>query len=132
VSERERAKPFVAWVGPTLSKEWSGHFSRNETETYSVPVVMTPLLPDDPRPGETWLYKGMPRKVLSAPFMRMGRPHVATEGVMVSVSSLRRPPAFKTYRFMAHNGARTCVEIVAESREEAVRKLAESLEEVTP
>ena len=151
----ERAKPFVAWMGGEdcraipaggVRSFWLAgqEEHRAAPPTYTVPVVVTPLLPDDPRPGETWVSCGgqMPREITGAPFVHYdGKVYVpvrtATGGGFDEVARLRRPPVMKTFRVQSAldndiGGGMCHINVRAESREEAVRKLAESLEEVTP
>ena len=144
----ERRAPFVAWVydeavehqakdwdsGVGLASRWWLCGDAPSNPGY-VPVVVTPLLPDDPRPGETWLdAERRSVTVLTAPFQsEKGPDHywsrvVVRRGatlVIVVVRDLRRPPVLKTYR-LGYTGSI----VRAESREAALAKLASALEEV--
>lgn len=143
----ERAKPFVAYMDPG-----SGALYRDALESKMAPlvsVVVTPLLPDDPKPGETWLWNGSRVEIMSPPFVceHVWSPSVCVQAEtdfnlhegrlkIVATESLRRSPALKTFRI--REGVAPTVEpcraaeyrVEATSREEAVRKLADALEEV--
>jgi hypothetical protein len=137
----ERAKPFVAWMGADAVPGLGVRGITSEpTPYYAVPVVVTPLLPDDPRPGETWQRWSGGRAEILAVFdgaasgerMAYVRQSDGT-GRVVSVSDLRRPPVLKTFRVQAGDklgGAMCQVTVQATDREAALAKLAESLEEV--
>lgn len=138
----ERAKPFVAWMrkgailngedgcldGRIVSADDGGH----------VPVVVTPLLPDDPRPGEVWERTGKYGgrvTVLSAPILDSsgygGDLWVATDKGHFRLAELRRKPALKTFTLATGiMGAAGAYTVRAESREAALAKLSASLEEV--
>ncbi len=143
----ERAKPFVAWMD--RDNCWDGITDQQLASVGGAkffarpcPVVVTPLLPDDPRPGETWLLdttEQAPVKVLCAPSGRRGEMiceytdgDLAGRVCYVTKDFLRRAPVLKTFRVTMDFGHRgwCSPEIRATSREEAVRKLADALEEV--
>ena len=148
----ERAKPFVAYVTPACVENEAGQSGLSvcgivpkKTGNYIRPVVVTPLLPDDPRVGEMWLYAdgggpqchATPVTITGAPFPSADGPRVPVEwadgGWMAPrVAWLRRPPVLKTFRLpgLVASPARY-VEFQAESREAALASLAEGLEEVT-
>jgi hypothetical protein len=142
----ERAKPFVAWWPNDWVGEWPAGVltplvvTKRRNYRNTVPVVVTPLLPDDPRPGETWQRWSGGRAEILAVFdgaasgerMAYVRQSDGT-GRVVSVSDLRRPPVLKTFRVQAGDklgGAMCQVTVQATDREAALAKLAESLEEV--
>lgn len=97
---KERGKPFVGWMHPGnnyFHATKSSHCDRDGC----YPVVVTPLLPDDPRPGETWLLpSGDPVEILSPPYA--GVVVVQGEGVRngepvgYDAVRLRRPPVLRT------------------------------------
>ena len=144
----ERAKPFVAYVTPACVENEAGQSGLSvcgivpkKTGNYIRPVVVTPLLPDDPRVGEMWLYAdgggpqchATPVTITGAPFPSADGPRVPVEwadgGWMAPrVAWLRRPPVLKTFKARDILGEFT---FQAESREAALAKLAEALEEVT-
>lgn len=143
----ERGKPFVAYlpeaaVGGLRPAEWD-HIAGSPHEQGRglgnrewVPVVVTPLLPDDPKPGETWLlpsgdaafilsppYNGV--VVIEAPTLRLG-------ALGYDVARLTRPPVLKTYRvpvWLTNDGGGWSY-VKAESKEAALAKLSEALEEI--
>ena len=133
---RTRAKPFVAWMrDPEAHCGWLTE-RESEAEGFSCPVVVTPLLPDDPKPEETWMNVGSGRRVVveGPPYEdpgMVGKWTVRTNEGPHAIIRLRRPPVMKTFRFRVHDGCPTQVEIIAESRDAALAKLAESLEEVS-
>lgn len=143
----ERQRPFVAYLtkvaaGGLKPNEWD-HIAgspRGEELGYRewVACVVTPLLPDDPKPGETWEWCGRRVEICGAPFRdddhgcwRVSAvDHEVSESFVFApdIADLRRPPVLKTFRLRG-----VCLgpkEIVAESKEAALAKLAESLEEV--
>ena len=148
----ERAEPFVAWMVDTaVDGTYSGgYFNRERSSSYTRPVVVTPLLPDDPRVGETWrdsrynsgLYQNL--EITGAPYL-LGDDEwcIGTRKGARPIKWLRRLPVMKTYRVDLHtlkqHGIRLVdpafrgafVEVDATSREAALAKLAESLEEVS-
>jgi hypothetical protein len=150
----ERAKPFVAYMS---EQGVSGRYpkgaqfrlteGRTANGTYcSVPCVVTPLLPGDPKPGETWVDNtGNEVEVWSAPFAatsgaltrKREEPMVQTDHGIRSVRDLRPKPTLKTYRCPSDAFVRsvfplTYVEVLAESKDAAVATLAAVLEEVEP
>jgi hypothetical protein len=94
---------------------------------YSVPVVVTPLLPDDPKVGETWLAEhGLEVTVLGP--VTVDNQGVAWVECSLGISPLemlRRPPVMKTFRLHSPRGY---FELEAESREAALATLAAGLE----
>ena len=132
----ERAKPFVAWMAHQAvdGTYRGGFFNREGSSTLAVPVVVTPLLPDDPRPGETWLDEHDRTVEILGPVTVDREGDVWVEGSrgVEFVANLRRHPVLKTFRLRCECGtvAEWRHDIQAESREAAVKKLAESLEEV--
>lgn len=59
----ERAESFSAWTDEkgwygdaALSRGFSELAPEDSGDPYHFPVVVTPLLPDDPKPGETWTW----------------------------------------------------------------------------
>lgn len=139
----ERAKPFVAMMDighGGLRDGWHRPYRRAYVEPFTrddalTPCVVTPLLPDDPRPGDkmTWGTPGLPVMVMGAPWNGMV-PVIDERGVErhALLTSLRRPPALKTFRVTldTKEGWSVHREIQAESREAALAKLADALEEV--
>ena len=150
----ERAKPFVAWT-PMRGSGVLGHdlshggwdkmyydqhgLGTGDKRNDLVPVVVTPLLPDDPRPGETWVATTTQKEytVLSAPVDIAGGRAVFVAGNVgwFYVHNLRRPPVLKTFRMTWISGdgqGLTCQSsIQAESREAAIAILTASLTEVS-
>jgi hypothetical protein len=112
----------------------------------SVPVVVTPVLPGDPKPGEVWISRatGKEYEITGAPFVGLdGRDFVAVrhgvgDGIVtrhLRMDELRPKPTLKTYRLdlrRALGPVENGCNIQAESREAALAKLGEALEEVTP
>ena len=133
----ERAKPVVAWM---YKADFGYAVHRERAEGATIPVVVTPLLPDDPRPGETWVSSSGEIVVTSAPFQwRHGRAVSCSDGYCRYISELRRKPALKTFALRGyvrthHNPLmdRVPARIQAESREAALAKLADALDEVEP
>lgn len=149
----ERGKPFVGWIRPMdrwgSDEPIGSHIPvRDRCERgFTTPVVVTPLLPDDPRPGETWLYKGglpswVEAEIVSAPF-----PYHGGEGVVMRTGGgtfiterhrLRRPPVLRTYRLKVDEWLDPIFgqtrsryhKVEAESKEAAIAKLSDALEEV--
>ena len=150
----ERAKPFVAYMHTVVMDrgglESSTTIYKEPRGDYAAPVVVTPLLPDDPRVGETWrdsrynsgLYQNL--EITGAPYL-LGDDEwcIGTRKGARPIKWLRRLPVMKTYRVDLHtlkqHGIRLVdpafrgafVEVDATSREAALAKLAESLEEVS-
>lgn len=137
MSEREeRGKAFVAWMSRgARSTDCVIHLQRAEGHDTDIPVVVTPLLPDDPRPGEVWSFdRQYDATVVGAP--SLGLVPCTVPGLWggkanhIHRDNLHRKPVLKTYRLAHSFGG--WVSFPAESREAALAKLAESLEEVTP
>lgn len=152
----ERAKPFVAWMGThdrgEIPKSGIRNFYLASQEehraippTYTIPVVVTPLLPDDPRPGETWQHMDNKVTILSTPYSYNDAVFVRVDGggyvKSCFVKDLRRPAALKKYCLPLTKAQ--CIEIgipsgvpyitvEAESKKAALDILAASIEEVTP
>ena len=147
-----RAKPFVAWSWPGELKKLANmdadvdssvHFvvaGNDSTIGVRVPVVVTPLLPDDPKPGETWLTpSGRTAEITGAIYWdgECGDYFVPTsKGDYLASGDLRRLPVMKTFRI--RGAVRDTIDprrspsytIEAESRDAAIAKLAKSLEEM--
>ena len=97
----ERAKPWVGYMSTPLSV--GAIIERNPTDYFCVPVVVTPLLPDDPRVGETWIDdNGETCVILTAPYQ--ARDHVGVvvaygrggwSAIRVNIANLHRPPVRK-------------------------------------
>ena len=145
----ERGKPFVAWVAATSAAATgipiSPSVRRTPTRLHwyegecgaQTPVVVTPLLPNDPKPGETWLWqhavdeRGHEVTIAGAPLPGVRHdpcvPVVWRDGTyaFASLANLRRPPVLKTYRVHHDEGHRgwTSPAIRAESPEDALAKL---------
>ena len=132
----ERAKPWVGWLSYNGSNTHRGWVESCRDGDYFVPVVVTPLLPDDPRPGETWIGDdGHARVVAGAIFWDKedGCVRVPFEdGYSDDLSDCRRPPALKTFRLKQHTPLTVYdrITVRAESREAALAKLAGALEEI--
>ena len=143
----ERAEPFVAYMAAAgIRRVPKGAcFSITGTKgTSDVPVVVTPLLPSDPKPDEVWEDgTGNDVEIWSAPFPSTSGPitkHkserlIQTDHGVRRVKDLRPKPTLKTYRLTFGEDVRfggptrvATAEIQAESREAALAKLA--LEEV--
>jgi hypothetical protein len=147
----ERQKPFVAWSwefmldrlreGGAVTGRYAEFASTDEgCADLRVPVVVTPLLPDDPKPGEVWLDGDLRVTIVGAP-AGDGEDRVVavtTDGrfqprfYTAWVHRLRRPPVLKTFRLHIDHGnyGWTSPEITAESKDDAVAKIAASLQEV--
>ena len=135
----ERGKPFVAWMYNPKSR--ATHYGRtdacNRDGCYE--VVVTPLLPDDPKPGETWLWSDVPCEIVGAPF-RSGVARMVPVRYMTNgdfgcqwTSNLRRPPVLRTVTLtLTEEEARSVREIAAGSPaiSPVLAKLSEALEEV--
>jgi hypothetical protein len=137
----ERAKPFVAWLGTDEPvPEGYSRFALygRQQGGFSVPCVVTPLLPGDPKVGEVWLghVTGKEYEITGAPFVgRDGRDFVVVrhdvgDGIVtrhLRMDELRPKPTLKTYRLSGESCGFT---FEAESKEAALAKLAEALEEI--
>ena len=126
-----RSKPWVGYMSTFVGAHGGGILNAVPTALCTVPVVVTTLLPDDPRPGETWLdLDGNPITVGSVYYdhlhecMYVNGPECGD----VRFDDLRRPPVMKTFRL--RSAVTTIKYISAESKEAALAMLAESLEEV--
>jgi hypothetical protein len=152
----ERAKPFVAWLGN--DEPIPAGYSRiaifgRQQGSYDRPVVVTPLLPGDPKPGEVWLWAdnmqkaGQPVEIFGAPYISGGGDLVVPFGHdgkcygAVAVARLRPKPTLKTFKIRQRIGDGVAVpggevlsyiSVQAESKEAALAKLAAALEEVEP
>lgn len=149
----ERAKPFVAWMLAgdldQVTKEGgrlSAAIRRSHTAESEVPVVVTPLLPEDPRPGETWVTDELcplPNQrveIVSAPYgpglVACRHEHPTPSGHYggeYHVSRLRRPPALRTVTLALTEEEVLFLRRPAWSMTEAekiIAKLAASMEEV--
>lgn len=146
---REIAKPFVAWMSEWSVEQRSGWADTERSTHYPVPVVVTPLLPDDPRPGEVWIDdSGDSVEILAGPVKHPEHGQQVVVGICrkpdrqdaagflysFDPARLRRPPVLKTFRMTWISGdgqGLTCQSsIQAESREAALANLASALEEV--
>ncbi|MGE0161354.1 MAG: hypothetical protein AB7T31_18310 [Gemmatimonadales bacterium] len=139
----DRQKPYVRMIHPRSGTLHSRHAPSCDVDGCSQ-VVITPLLPDDPKPGEAmiWGVNKRPVMVASAPFIgRHDEPCVAVnEGGIIHVASLKtliRPPVLKTFALTVPDGATQLVlprhvrlKVEAESKDLALAKLAAMLEEV--
>ena len=104
-----------------------------------VPVVVSPLLPDDPKPGDKmiWRIEGFRDDEVTVGGAPWGDyvPVLTASGnhAFPSRQFLHRPPVLKTFRVKQSTPLTVYdrITIRAESREAALAKLAESLEEVT-
>lgn len=142
----ERAKPWVGWMmatNPPAPHEHDAIYGSEESARRfdhgtPVPVVVTPLLPGDPRVGETWLSKyGDRLTILSGPIPSSDGDspmYVATDHGHYRTTDLRRPPVMKTFVLPANAGdwrlGPQHVVVQAESKNDAVEKLAQMLTEV--
>lgn len=151
----ERQKPFVAYMQDTAAADalalgWARILgTRPHDEEDMVPVVVTPLLENDLRPGDECIWtraggSGVVVTICGGPFEadhNAGCYAVDCRGVVEIAGAkwLTRKPALKMFRLVFPDGdtrlgdvrERTVwFHIEAESREEAVRKLAAKLEEV--
>ena len=155
MSTPERAKPFVAWMdksanapGPIPPGGVRNFYLSGQKESgYPIPCVVTPLLEGDPRPGEVWLYDGVPVTIYRPPYLWNGHVEIDVERadgtqIMCSLADLRPKPKLRTFRHTEEwaDGTTLTIRVVAESKDEAVRKIGatfgskftDSLEEVTP
>ena len=126
----ERAKAFVAVVGKavhtdTLERRYRRLYYE-EVYPEEDACVVTPLQEGDPRPEEVWEYHGKDVTIGSVYYdHQYGRMYANTpETGDVCFSDLRPKPTLKTYRLT------TFPSIQAESKEAALAKLADALEEV--
>ena len=148
-----RVKPFVAFAykqinAPDCARGGAWRFSEKPDEYYTVPVVVTPLLPDDPKVGEVWEWNHK-NQMMGQAVEIFGAPYVCSGDVVVpfgrdgkcngavDITRLRRPPVMKTFAFTVPDGDTQLVlprhvrmKIQAESKEAAIAKLTESLEEM--
>lgn len=156
----ERGKPFVAWMSkrkePFVGRVTKAN-NANElvvdvgsymADLVGAEVVVTPLLPGDPKPGETWSIMGEEgtATIVSAPYDTLrGRREVVVRrdfgGMWESrqdLSELTPVPPEKTYRLRGAHTARERASrlrwvdftVTASSKEEALKKLSDALEEV--
>ena len=130
----ERAKPFVAWM--VRAEKGFTAFSGPEYPGTGaeVPVVVTPLLPDDPKPGEVWIDDGEEATILGPVTVdRECAAWVETSTGICLVSDLRRPPVLKKFRVSGSIGHiyTGAIDVQAESKEAALKLLAATMEEVT-
>lgn len=141
----ERQKPFVGFMlNPHLPwgmppDNWGKVYKEQESQRH-VPVVVTPLLPDDPRSGEVWLdADGDEVTVVGPPIIgnRIPVSYLEMRPCLVHKSGLTRVPPEKTYTLpkpdappdIAFNDLGDLV-IRAKSKEAALAKLAAALTEV--
>lgn len=153
----ERAKPFVAYMSTAGVKHQASanvdggkwHIRSDACGFLPVPVVVTPLLPGDPKPnGDIWLEQnGEECVVCSAPYedsygcmvVRVRDPRVTSTSRERRIDGLRPKPALRTFRLacdstgvqpwgkIAHD---SYVSVTAESKEAALAKIEAALEEV--
>ena len=126
-TSEKRIAPWVGYMslygregpacGSSIRKEQGGdcHF----------PVVVTPLMPDDPKVGEVWV--GNPSKtvktITSAPWVSSnGTIKVAHNRGFDSITILHPKPKGHTYRIRG-----TEIRLDAENKEEAAAQLVDSL-----
>jgi len=139
------ARGFVAWMynphgkfGPDCSKV--DLYVEDEGDGQE-PVYVTPLREGEPKPGETWEdVDGNRVEVWSTPFPSTSgavtrnklAPIVQTDHGIRRVADLRPIPVEKTYRLdlSEHTHLDFGTHIRAESKEAALAKLADALEEV--
>lgn len=135
----ERGAPWVAYFTEGTVRERG--LGLRGPGSGIVACVVTPLLPDDPKPGETWVDDDEEVTIVTAPFDFDGRSavivsHPERGSLLLYLGALRRPPVLKTYRLRGAVGPITPepdwagVVVRAESREAALAKLSEALEEV--
>jgi len=131
-TSKKRIAPWVGYMSlygregsvsrPSIRKEQGGY-------CYS-PVVVTPLMPGDPKVGEVWLgiTDRKERTITSAPYLKGAKGVVSinhNRGVgWDRLSSLVPAPVTKTYKIKG-----TDVTITAENKEAAAAQLVESLVE---
>lgn len=142
----ERREPFVAYMSEaSVRDERGGVWDRGKLAGCGDPiaVVVTPLEPGDPRPGDRFMHGAREVEALSP----------ATHGLLivkhlaggynrycVNIASLRPKPETKTYRLKiegdtgmrAHTPMATSgyVTLEAESKDAALALIREQLEEV--
>ena len=143
MSTETRGKPFVAYIsqqawrnGVKISVQMYKHLNG----IYDSPVVVTPLLPDDPRIGETWEWMGQRVTIMGAPFLSSNGQeptHIQTSEGVISTSRLRRPPVMKTFHASVRHYAgpdnefkSIWIDIRAESKEAAMAQIEYALKEV--
>lgn len=129
----ERASPFVAYTNQYAinggNDGWSS-ICRKPEHGYKVPVVVTPLLPDDPRPGETWVDDyGIEYRIVGPPCEgARGERVMATrrgtgETYTVLIDSLLRKPALKTYQINLTDAEMRVIKQMNWSMTDAEKKL---------
>lgn len=141
----DRPKPFVAWMDTEdlARRESVIALDRRPDiprDGRSTPVVVTPLMPDDPRPGETWRRREEVVEIMGAPTgfgvpVRWQNKDGSTTRGMVSLSDLRPVPPLKTFRIPDPVGGALAqragaMTIQAESLDAALAKIREQLVEV--
>ena len=129
----ERIKP---WVGYMSDEGSHGTLlipviRPSPVQAHTVPVCITPYLPDDPKAGEVWAstYMGS-RRITGAPFDNDGVMYVSHHLGISSLESLTRIPATKTYRLedvLDVDGFKFTFTIPAESKEAAAAQIVDSL-----
>ena len=137
----KRLDPWIGYVYPSTAR-MGAPSSGYPKEIYGrasgclVPVVVTPLLPDDPKVGEVWQRENGTRyEILSAPWTNYEGRAVVRGNLVEShgrgfrgsatsyVDKLHRIPETKTFRLEG-------MEIQADSIEDAVEKIKLSIKEV--
>lgn len=135
----DRIKPWVGWM-QEFSNAGAGdakYIINEERGKHTYPVIVTPLLPDDPKVGEVWAYgiQNSAREITGAPFV-LNNEHVyvpSGHGSLL-VEKLTRIPEAKTYRLVKPLISLTpdgdlCISVTAESKEAAAAQIVESLVE---
>ena len=128
-TSEKRIAPWVGYMslyGREGSACWSS-IRKEQGGDCHFPVVVTPLMPDDPKVGEVWVgrYTGTEKTITSAPWVSTsGTIEVAHNRGFDSITILHPKPKGHTYRIRG-----TEVVITAENKEEAAAQLVESLVE---
>ena len=131
-----RAKPFVAWMdkGGTV-------WRHSRPPEPSTPVVVTPLLPDDPKPGEVWVDdSGDEHIIVGPPLAGMIQTYCTSKRercsfpYLADLDDLTRKPVLKTFHANTRKSDPTLaaiwIDIRAESKEAALAQIADLLKEV--
>ena len=142
MSDEKRGAPWVGWMQTVCAV--GGHttecsVAHEAGPRHTVPVTVVPMLADDPKIGETWIEDGEREVKILGPVTVdcEGIAWVETSNGICDLLCLTRPPVLKTYRINAGASSglpyfRADVRVDAESREAAIARLAEALEEVKP
>ena len=135
-----RAKAWVGYIDPDDDGEdW--YVSDTQVDIYTHPVVVTPLLDGDPKPGEVWVCYGYDVTVLTAPFYRsflndwavvVEKQTTYDAVIQVPLTDLKPKPTKKRFvltdAILAAIGDRYIIE--AESVDDALEQLRPIIEEV--